>query len=228
MARVSKRMQAAIQSVPGTNAILDEAVAAVLAQPKLKFDESVDVAVKLGIDPRHAEQMVRASISLPHGTGKKMRVLVFAKGDRAKEAEDAGADIVGAEDLVEKVQGGFLDFDVAVATPDMMAQVGKLGRILGPRGLMPNPKLGTVTMDAGKAVIAIKAGRIEARCDKGGVVHAPVGRRSFGADKIIENVRALTDELNRLKPAASKGRYIQNIVISSTMGAGVQIDLGSL
>jgi len=228
MARVSKRMQAATNLAPETNVALEAAVESVLAQPKVQFDESVDVAVKLGVDPRHAEQMVRSSISLPHGTGKKMRVLVFTKAAKAKEAEDAGADIVGAEELVEKVQGGFLDFDTAVATPDMMAQVGKLGRILGPRGLMPNPKLGTVTMDVGKAVTAIKAGRIEARCDKGGVVHVPVGRRSFDATKLIENVRALTDELNRLKPASVKGRYMQSMVISSTMGAGVRVDMGSL
>jgi len=228
MARVSKRMQAATNLAPEANVALEAAVESVLAQPKVQFDESVDVAVKLGVDPRHAEQMVRSSISLPHGTGKKMRVLVFTKAAKVKEAEDAGADIVGAEELVEKVQGGFLDFDTAVATPDMMAQVGKLGRILGPRGLMPNPKLGTVTMDVGKAVTAIKAGRIEARCDKGGVVHAPVGRRSFDATKLIENVRALTDELNRLKPASVKGRYMQSMVISSTMGAGVRVDMGSL
>jgi len=172
--------------------------------------------------------MVRGSIGLPNGTGKTVRVAVFAKGAKAEEAEKAGADVVGAEDLVEKVQGGFLDFDRVVATPDMMAQVGKLGRVLGPRGLMPNPKLGTVTMDVGKTIASIKAGLIEVRCDKAGVVHAPVGRRSFDAAKLVENIQTLVDELNRMKPAAAKGKYMQNMVLSSTMGAGVRVDLASL
>jgi large subunit ribosomal protein L1 len=184
--------------------------------------------MKLGIDPRHADQMVRGTIALPHGTGKSVRVAVFAKGPKADEAKEAGADVVGAEDLVEKVQGGFLDFDRVVATPDMMAQVGKLGRVLGPRGLMPNPKLGTVTMDVAKAVAAIKSGQIEIRVDKAGVVHAPVGRRSFDQAKLAENVKALVAELNRMKPAAAKGRYMQRMTIASTMGAGVRVDVGSL
>ena len=207
---------------------LDVAVAAVLAQPAAKFDESVDVAVNLGVDPKHAEQMVRGSVSLPNGTGKTMRVAVFAKGSKADEAKEAGADVVGASDLVEKVQGGFMDFDRVVATPDMMAQVGKLGRVLGPRGLMPNPRLGTVTMDITKAVSAVKAGQIEVRTDKTGVIHAPVGRRSFGVGKLEENIRFLVDELNRMKPAATKGRYMRHMVISSTMGAGVTVDVASL
>jgi len=228
MAKISKRMQAARESAPKDAVTLDAAVAALLEQPAAKFDESVDIAVKLGVDPKHAEQMVRASISLPHGTGKTVRVAVFARGPKAEEAEKAGADVVGAEDLVEKVQEGFMDFDRVVATPDMMAQVGKLGRVLGPRGLMPNPKLGTVTMDVAKTVAAVKSGQIEVRTDKSGVVHAPVGRRSFKAAQLVENLQHLIDELNRLKPASSKGRYMQSMTVSSTMGAGVAVDTGSL
>jgi len=228
MAKISKRMQAAREVAPKQAVTLDAAVEAVLAQPAAKFDESVDMAVKLGVDPKHADQMVRASISLPHGTGKTVRVAVFAKGAKAEEAEKAGADVVGADDLVEKVLGGFTEFDRVVATPDMMAQVGKLGRVLGPRGLMPNPKLGTVTMDVAKTVAAVKSGQIEVRTDKAGVIHAPVGRRSFDASKLVENARFLVDELNRLKPASSKGRYMQSMTVSSTMGAGVVVDTGSL
>ncbi len=228
MAKVSKRMRMAREATPKSAIMLDDAIKAVLAQPAAKFDESVDVAVNLGVDPKHAEQIVRGSISMPHGTGKTVRVAVFAKGPKADEAKEAGADVVGADDLVEKVQGGFMDFDRVVATPDMMAQVGKLGRVLGPRGLMPNPKLGTVTMDVAKAVSAVKAGQIEVRTDKAGVIHASVGRCSFDASKLEENVRFLVDELNRMKPAASKGRYMQRMVISSTMGAGVTVDVASL
>jgi len=226
MAKLSKRMQEARNSVSEGGKTVLEALEAVLAQPKAKFDESVDVAIKLGIDVRHADQMVRGSVSLPNGTGKTARVAVFARGPKAEEAEKAGADVVGAEDLVEKILGGFLEFDRVVATPDMMAQVGHLGRVLGPRGLMPNPKLGTVTMDVTKAVTAIKSGQIEVRADKGGIVHAPVGRRSFTADKLAENVQFLVSELNRMKPASSKGRYMQSFTISATMGAGVRVDLG--
>jgi len=228
MAKLSKRMRASREAVPQEAVTIDAAVEAILAQPKAKFDESVDVAVKLGVDPRHADQMVRGTIALPHGTGKTVRVAVFAKGPKAEEAKEAGADIVGAEDLVEKVQGGFFEFDRVVATPDMMAQVGKIGRVLGPRGLMPNPKLGTVTMDVAKAVAAIKSGQIEVRVDKAGVVHAPIGRRSFDAAKLTENLQALIAELNRLKPAAAKGRYMQRMTIAPTMGAGVRVDVGSL
>jgi len=224
MAKVTKRMQASLAAVPAQTVTVKEAVDAILAQPGTKFDESIDVAIKLGVDPRHADQMVRGSISLPNGTGKTVRVAVFAKGAKAEEAEAAGADFVGADDLVEKVQGGFMDFDRVVATPDMMAQVGRLGRVLGPRGLMPNPKLGTVTMDVTKAVTAIKAGQIEVRVDKGGVIHAPVGRRSFDAAKLNENIESLLGDLNRMKPASSKGRYMQKMSISSTMGAGVRVD----
>jgi large subunit ribosomal protein L1 len=221
-------MKEARSALPQNPVTVEDAVEAVLAQPKAKFDESVDIAIKLGVDPRHADQMVRGSIALPHGTGKTVRVAVFAKGPKAEEATKAGADIVGAEDLVEKVMGGFMDFDRVVATPDMMGQIGKLGRVLGPRGLMPNPKLGTVTMDVGKAVAAIKSGMIEVRVDKGGVVHAPVGKRSFDGGKLVENVQMLIAELNRMKPAAAKGRYMQQMTISSTMGAGVRVDVSSL
>jgi len=228
MAKLTKRMQEARNSVPEKNVTVEQAVAAVQAQPKAKFDESVDVAIKLGIDPRHAEQMVRGSISLPNGTGKTARVAVFAKGPKAEEAEKAGADIVGADDLMEKIQGGFMDFDRVVATPDMMGLVGRLGRVLGPRGLMPNPKLGTVTMDVTKAVEAIKSGQIEVRADKSGVVHAPIGRRSFDEKQLNENVEFLISELNRMKPSSAKGRYMQSFVISATMGAGVRVDLNSL
>jgi len=228
MAKLTKRMKASVAAVPAGAVNLEEAVKAILAQPATKFDESVDVAVKLGVDPRHADQMVRGSIALPHGTGKTVRVAVFAKGPKAEEATKAGADIVGADDLLEKVQGGFLDFDRVVATPDMMGLVGRLGRVLGPRGLMPNPKLGTVTMDVEKAVSAIKSGMIEVRVDKAGVLHAPVGRRSFDATKLLENVQMLIGELNRMKPSSAKGRYMQRMSISSTMGAGVRVDVGTL
>ncbi len=228
MAKMSKRMKAACEGVAATPVSLSEAIDVLMKTPAARFDESVDVAIKLGVDPRHADQMVRGSISLPNGTGKTVRVAVFARGPKAEEAKAAGADIVGAEDLVEKVQGGFLDFDRVVATPDMMAQVGRLGRVLGPRGLMPNPKLGTVTMDVSKAVSAIKAGQIEVRVDKAGVVHAPVGRRSFETEALLANIEHLIAELNRMKPAAAKGRYIQSMAISSTMGPGIRVDVNTL
>ena len=190
-----------------------------------KFDETVDIAARLGVNPRHADQMIRSSCSLPHGTGKTIRVIVFAKGDRANEARDAGADHVGAEDLVEKIQKeGWLDFDSAIATPDMMGLVGRLGRILGPRNLMPNPKVGTVTMDVGKAVRELKAGRIEFRTEKTGIIHAPVGKVSFGADKIRENITTLLETLQRLKPSTAKGKYWKSVTISSTMGPGIRLD----
>lgn len=228
MAKLTKRMKSAREALPAEAVNLSTAVEVVLAQPKARFDESVDMAIKLGVDPRHADQMVRGSIALPNGTGKTARVAVFAKGPKAEEAEKAGADIVGAEDLVEKVKGGFMEFDRVVATPDMMAQVGQLGRVLGPRGLMPNPKLGTVTMDVTKAVAAIKSGQIEVRVDKAGVIHAPVGRRSFDATKLVENIDYLIAELNRMKPASAKGRYMQSATVSSTMGAGVRVDVTTL
>ncbi|OPZ72576.1 MAG: 50S ribosomal protein L1 [Firmicutes bacterium ADurb.Bin456] len=189
-----------------------------------KFDETVEVAVRLGVDPRHADQQVRGAVVLPHGTGKTRTVLVFAKGDKAKEAEDAGADFVGAEDMVARIQQeGWLGFDVAIATPDMMGNVGKLGRILGPRGLMPNPKTGTVTFDITRAVQEVKAGKIEYRVDKAGNIHAPIGKISFPTDKLTENLRTLIDTLVRARPAAAKGQYLKSISISSTMGPGVKV-----
>lgn len=188
------------------------------------FDETVEVAFRLGVDPRHTDEMVRGAVSLPHGLGKKVRVLVFARGDRAREAEEAGADVVGGEELVQKVQGGWLDFDVAVATPDMMGAVGRLGRLLGPRGLMPNPKSGTVTVDVGAAVREIKAGKVEYRTERAGVVHAPLGRASFPTENLVGNFEALLDALYRSKPAAAKGTYVRSITVSSTMGPGVPLN----
>jgi large subunit ribosomal protein L1 len=193
-----------------------------------KFDETIEVSVRLGVDPRHADQQVRGVVTLPHGTGKTVRVLVFAKADKAKEAEEAGADYVGAEDLIAKIEGGFLDFDVAVATPDMMGAVGKLGRVLGPKGLMPNPKAGTVTFDVGKAVKEIKAGKIEYRVDKTSIVHAPIGKKSFGPEKLLDNFRTLMEAIIKAKPAAAKGQYIKSVVISSTMGPGIKINPAKL
>ena len=190
-----------------------------------KFDETVEVAVRLGVDPRHADQQVRGAVVLPHGTGKTRSVLVFAKGDKAKEAELAGADFVGAEDMVAKIQqDGWLNFDVAIATPDMMGTVGKLGRILGPRGLMPNPKTGTVTFDVTNAVQEVKAGKIEYRVDKTGIVHAPIGKVSFSVEKLMDNLRTLIDTLNRVKPATAKGQYMKSISLSSTMGPGIKVN----
>lgn len=190
-----------------------------------KFDETVEAVVKLGVDPRHADQQVRGAVVLPHGTGKTRKVLVFAKGDKAREAEEAGADFVGAEDYVEKIQKeGWLSFDVAIATPDMMGTVGKLGRILGPRGLMPNPKTGTVTFDVVKAVQEVKAGKIEYRVDKAGIIHAPIGKVSFEIEKLSENLRVLVEQLIRVKPQAAKGQYIKGVSVSSTMGPGIRIN----
>ena len=203
---------------------IDEACDVVTKLTYAKFDESVDAAVRLGVNPRHADQMIRSSVSLPHGTGKTVRIAVFAKGDRAAAATEAGADIVGAEDLVEKIQGGWLEFDSAIATPDMMGLVGRLGRVLGPRGLMPNPKVGTVTMDVAKAVQELKAGKIEFRTDRTGIVHAPLGKVSFGPEKIKENLEALLETLHRLKPSTAKGKYWKSVTISSTMGPGVRLD----
>ena len=189
-----------------------------------KFDETVDIAVRLGVDPKHADQMVRGATVLPHGIGKTVRVLVFAKGEKATEAQSAGADFVGADELVQKVQDGWLDFDTVVATPDMMGQVGRLGRVLGPRGLMPNPKVGTVTFDVTKAVQEVKAGKIEFRVERAGIVHAPVGKRSFDTEKLLGNAKALIDALLRAKPASAKGQYVRTITMSTTMGPGIKID----
>jgi large subunit ribosomal protein L1 len=202
----------------------EEAFAILKSLPTRNFDETIEVAMRLGIDPRKADQAVRGTVSLPHGTGKSVRVAVFAAGDAAREAEAAGADVVGADDLVGRVEGGFLDFDVAIATPDLMGQVGKLGRVLGPRGLMPNPKSGTVTTDIGKAVSEFKAGKVEYRNDRNGNVHVPIGRVSFDAGALADNYYTLLDELLRAKPAAAKGRYVKAATASSTMGPGVHID----
>ena len=204
---------------------LADACELVLKTSFAKFDESVDVAARLGVNPKHADQMIRSSCSLPHGTGKTVRIVVFAKGDAAQAALDAGADHVGAEDLVERIQKeNWLDFDSAIATPNMMGLVGRLGRILGPRNLMPNPKVGTVTMDVAKAVRELKAGRIEFRTEKTGIIHAPVGKVSFGKDKIRENVLALLETLQRLKPSTAKGKYFKSVTLSSTMGPGIRLD----
>ncbi|MBI4495438.1 MAG: 50S ribosomal protein L1 [Deltaproteobacteria bacterium] len=195
---------------------------------RAKFDESVDLAIRLGVNPKHADQMVRGTVSLPHGTGKTVRVLVFAKGEKEKEAREAGADFVGAEDLVEKISGGWTDFDKAIATPDMMGLVGKLGKILGPRGLMPNPKVGTVTFDVSRAVRELKGGRVEFRVDKSGIVHTSVGKASFETEKLKENVLSLMDVIIRAKPASSKGTYLKGVAISTTMGPGIKLDPNSL
>jgi large subunit ribosomal protein L1 len=203
---------------------VDEAVGVVQKLAYAKFDESVDIAVRLGVNPKHADQMVRGAVVLPHGTGKSVRVAVFAKGDKEKEARDAGADFAGADDLVTLVQGGMLDFDRVIATPDMMGSVGKLGRILGPRGLMPNPKVGSVTVDVARAVREAKAGKVEYRVDKAGVVHARIGQKSFDGPKLTENVRAMVAELIAKKPNTAKGIYIRSVTLSSTMGPGVRVD----
>lgn len=202
----------------------EEALALVASGASAKFDETVDVAIRLGVDPKKADQMVRGTVNLPHGTGKTARVLVFATGEKAEAAREAGADEVGDDDLIAKVQGGYLDFDSVVATPDMMGKVGRLGRVLGPRGLMPNPKTGTVTMDVAKAVSDIKGGKIEFRTDRYANLHFLIGKVSFGSEKLAENYFAALDEILRLKPNAAKGRYLRKITVSSTMGPGVQID----
>lgn len=203
----------------------EEAIELAKKTASAKFDETVEVAFRLGVDPKHADQQVRGAVVLPHGTGKTKRVLVFAKGEKAKEAEVAGADIVGAEDLVTKIQGGWADFDVAVATPDMMGLVGRLGKILGPKGLMPNPKVGTVTLDVTRAINEIKAGKIEYRTDKAGNIHAPIGKVSFESEKLLQNFRTLVDTLLKVKPAAAKGQYMRSITLSTTMGPGVKVNV---
>ena len=202
----------------------DEAVKMALELSYVKFDETVDVAVRLGVDPRHADQMVRGTVILPNGTGKEVKILVFAKGEKEKEALDAGADFVGNDDLVEKIKGGWFGFDKAIATPDMMGTVGKIGKLLGPRGLMPNAKTGTVTFEVARAVNELKAGKIDFRVEKAGIVHVPMGKVSFGVEKIIQNITAFLETILRLKPASSKGTYLRGIAISTTMGPGVKVD----
>jgi large subunit ribosomal protein L1 len=204
---------------------IDEAITLVKETAYAKFDETVDICVRLGVDPRKADQMVRGAVVLPNGLGKTVRVLVFAKGEKAQEAQDAGADYVGGDDLVAKIQGGWFDFDTAIATPDMMGTVGKIGKLLGPRGLMPNPKVGTVTFDVGRAVTESKSGKIEYRVEKAGIIHAPVGKVSFDADKLKGNIVALMEALIKAKPSTSKGTYLKKISLSSTMGPGVNIDV---
>ena len=225
----NKRHAAAAASVDRAKLYaLDEAVKLVKGNARAKFDETVEVSMNLGIDPRHADQMVRGLISLPNGTGKTLRIGVFARGPKAAEAQAAGADVVGADDLAERVQAGEIAFDRCIATPDMMALVGRLGKILGPRGLMPNPKLGTVTMDVKGAIAAAKAGQVEFRAEKAGIIHAGVGKASFGEDKLVENIRALIDAIQKAKPAGAKGTYLQKVALSSTMGPGVRVDVATV
>jgi len=204
---------------------LEEAIGLAKRVAWAKFDESVDLAVRLGVNPKHADQMVRGAVLLPHGTGKAVRVVVFAKGDKEREAREAGADHVGAEDLVEKIQGGWLEFDTAVATPDLMGQVGRLGKILGPRGLMPNPKVGTVTFDVGRAVREVKAGKVEFKVDKAGNIHVPVGKRSFPTENLTANAYAILEALVKAKPVAAKGHYLRSITVATTMGPGMPVDV---
>lgn len=229
MAQQGKKYTNAAQKVDREKRYsLQEAVSLVKEAAYAKFDETVEVAVRLGVDARKTDQMVRGTVMLPHGIGKEVKVLVFAKGEKDKEARDAGADFVGAEDMVEKISGGWLDFDKAVATPDMMGVVGKIAKVLGPRGLMPNPKLGTVTMNVRETVQELKKGKVEFRSDKAGIVHVPVGKVSFDAEKLYDNVVSLLDMVTRLKPPSSKGQYLKNIVLSSTMGPGVKVELATV
>ena len=229
MGKVGKRLKGAYEAID-REAVYDvaEAVKMVKEQAQAKFDETVEISINLGIDPRHADQMVRGVVTLPNGTGKSVRVAVFAKGDKAQEAADAGADVVGAEDLAEKVKKGEIDFDRCIATPDMMGVVGRLGKILGPRGLMPNPKLGTVTAEIAKTVQAVKGGQVEFRAEKAGVVHAGIGKASFTEQALVENVRAFYDVIVRNKPSGAKGTYVKKVSISSTMGAGLKLEIASL
>ena len=226
---MGKKLKAAQGKVEaGKEYSLEDAIQCAKEASYTKFDETVDLAVNLGVDPRKSEQMVRGTVVLPHGIGKKVRVLVFAKGEKEKEAREAGADFVGAEDLVDKISKGWLDFDKSVATPDVMGIVGKLGKILGPRGLMPNPKLGTVTFDIARAVKEIQAGKVEYKAEKAGIVHVPIGKVSFDTDKLLENARTVIQSIIKAKPATSKGKYIKKIAVSSTMGPGIAVDIASL
>lgn len=229
MAKVAKRMAAAYEGIDRNKMYtLTEAVSLVKGAAKAKFDESIEIAMNLGVDPRHADQMVRGVVALPHGTGKTVRVAVFARGPKADEAKEAGADLVGAEDLMEQVQAGNMDFDRCIATPDMMGVVGRLGKVLGPRGLMPNPKLGTVTMNVADAVSAAKAGQVQFRVEKAGIVHAGVGRASFSEEQLVENIKSFVDAINKAKPSGAKGVYLKKIAISSTMGPGVKLDVSNV
>jgi large subunit ribosomal protein L1 len=227
MGRVGKRFKKAKGLVEVKPYKLEEVMPLIKKMATAKFDETVEVAMRLGVDPKHADQMVRGTVVLPHGLGKSKKVCVIASGEKVKEAEQAGAEHVGGDELVAKIQEGWLDFDALIATPDMMKSVGKLGKILGPKGLMPNPKTGTVTFDLSKAVLEIKAGKVEFRVDKTSIIHTPVGKASFSAEKLIENARTLIDSVVKAKPAAAKGKYVRSISISSTMGPGVSLDLAA-
>ncbi len=222
--RGKKYVEAAKKVEPGKRYSVREAAELVVATARAKFDETVNAAVRLGVNPAHADQMVRGSVVLPNGLGKSVRVLVFAKGEKEKEALEAGADVIGSDDVVEKIKGGWFEFDRVIATPDMMGAVGKLGKILGPRGLMPNPKVGTVTFDVGRTVQELKAGKVEFRVEKAGIVHCPIGKASFGAEKLMENFIALLEMIIKLKPASSKGIYIRSIAVSTVMGPGIKVD----
>ncbi len=228
MAKTGKKFRAAQAQVADRAYALEEAIPLVQKLKYTKFDETVEMALRLGVDPKHADQMVRGTVVLPHGLGKTKRVLVIAGADKQKEAQDAGADFVGGDEVVERIQGGWMDFDAVVATPDMMRSVGKLGKVLGPRGLMPNPKTGTVTPDITRAVNEIKAGKVEFRVDKTGIVHAPIGKVSFAADRLLANAHALVDSVIKAKPSAAKGKYLKTLTVSSTMGPGVRIDTASV
>ena len=229
MAKKCKRLNGAYEGIDREAVYpLNDAVRMIKERASAKFDETLELSMNLGVDPRHADQMVRGVVSLPKGTGKSVRVAVFARGDKAEEAREAGAEVIGAEDLAEAVQGGTIDFDRCIATPDMMAVVGRLGKILGPRGLMPNPKLGTVTQDVGTAVKAAKGGQVEYRVEKAGIIHAGIGKASFAEADLVENVRALADAVNRAKPAGAKGTYVKRIALSSSMGPGIKLDVQSV
>jgi large subunit ribosomal protein L1 len=229
MPKIAKRVKAAQEGIEREHLYpIDQAIKLVKERAKAKFDETIEIAMNLGVDPKHADQMVRGVVNLPNGTGRSVRVGVFARGAKAEEATAAGADVVGAEDLVEKVQGGQIDFDRCIATPDMMPLVGRLGKVLGPRGMMPNPKVGTVSMDVAGAVKAAKGGAVEFRVEKAGIVHAGVGKASFSQDKLVENVKAFADAVQKAKPPGAKGHYINRVAVSSTMGPGVKVDMATL
>ncbi len=228
MPKTGKKFAKAKASVPDRLLTIDEAIPLAKKLSFAKFDETLEVSMRLGVDPKHADQMVRGSVVLPHGLGKQKRVLVVASGEKFKEAQDAGADEVGGEEMVERIQKGWLDFDAVIATPDMMKSVGKLGKILGPKGLMPNPKTGTVTFEVARAIKEIKAGKVEFRVDKTGIIHAPLGKISFDIERLLQNARAFIDAVIRAKPRTSKGRYLRSVTLSSTMGPGLKIDTNSL
>lgn len=229
MAKHGKKYREAVKDIDlSAKFDVTEAMALTVQTGVAKFDETVDVAMCLGVNPKYSDQMVRGAVTLPNGLGKTVRVVAFCKGDKEAEAREAGADVVGGDDLIEKIKGGFLDFDSAVATPDMMASVGKIGKVLGPRGLMPNAKTGTVTFDIGQAVKELKAGKVEFKVDKAGVLHVPLGKRSFGPEKLMENFRAVIDQVMRLKPSAAKGTYLQTMALATTMGPGIKVDTVSV